>query len=84
MTQKNQQEMFFELSGETGRLPVEGQQRQLCEVNLFQVRKIRQEAMPKATIDGYLCSRIPIVNCVAESIRSRLICGTNNKRGAPT
>ena len=27
MPQKNQQEMFFELSGETGRLAVEGQQR---------------------------------------------------------
>ena len=37
VTQENQQEMFFELSGEIGRLAVEGQQRQLCEVNLFHV-----------------------------------------------
>ena len=37
VTQKNQQEIFVELSGETGRLAVEGQQRQLCEVNLFHV-----------------------------------------------
>ena len=37
VTQENQQEMFFELSGETGRLSVEGQQRQLCEVDLFHV-----------------------------------------------
>ncbi len=35
MTQKNQQEIFIELPGEIGRLAVEGQQRQLCEVNLF-------------------------------------------------
>ena len=37
VTQKNQQEIFIELSGEIGRLAVEGQQRQLCEVNLFHV-----------------------------------------------
>ena len=37
VTQENQQEMFFELSGEIGWLAVEGQQRQACEVNLFHV-----------------------------------------------
>jgi len=37
VTQKNQQEIFIELSGEIDRLAVEGQQRQLCEVNLFHV-----------------------------------------------
>ena len=37
VTQKNQQEIFIELPGEIGQLAVEGQQRQLCEVNLFDV-----------------------------------------------
>ena len=37
VTQENQQEILVELSGETGRLAVEGQQRQLCEVDLFHV-----------------------------------------------
>jgi hypothetical protein len=37
VTQKNQQEIFVEMSGETGRLAVEGQQRQLCKVNLFHI-----------------------------------------------
>ncbi len=37
VTQKNQQEIFVELSGEIDRLAVEGQQRQLFEVNLFHV-----------------------------------------------
>ena len=37
VTQKNQQEIFIELPSEIGQLAVEGQQRQLCEVNLFDV-----------------------------------------------
>jgi len=37
VAQEYQQEIIVELASEIGRLAVEGQQRQLCEVNLFHV-----------------------------------------------
>ena len=50
VTQKNQQEIFIELSGEIGRLAVEGQQRQLCEVNLSHVV---QQNLPELSMLRY-------------------------------